>query len=251
MIYREYLVMRKALAWYAGAVLVLMLINFIWPGAGNMRVSYGTMAVQSGSFAAIFAWIFGVALGNGSREAARVLWVLPSARWKMALQVIGVDLAGITLAFACEYAAILVLLALSGLRFPAELQGSLDLAYIVVSLALAYAVYGWSALIGMLGRRMPYCGILAAPALAIWMTVAQSPSTIGAILRAPLVTNPIAVFNTTIALYAWHQQHAAIDTVSASLQYLGTSWEAPVLIAIALVTYGLVSALWQRAEVIT
>jgi hypothetical protein len=251
MIYREYLVMRKALAWYGGIVLVLMLSNFIWHGTGDVRVSYGTVAAQSGSFAAIFAWIFGVALGNGSREAARVLWVLPASRLKLALQLIAVDLAGITVAFACEYAATLLLFLFAGLRVRAELQGTFDAGYILLSLALAFAVYGWSAVVGMLGRRMPYCGIIAAPALAIWLTIAQSPATIGAILRAPIVANPIAVFNTSIALYAWHHQHAALDAVSTSLLWLGTTWETPVLAAIAVATCGLAVVLWQRAEAIT
>lgn len=249
MIYREYLVMRNALVWYAGIVLAIMLLNLILLHKGD-GVDYASIAVQSGSFAALFAWIFGVALGNGSREAARVLWVLPAERWKLALQVIAIDLAGITVAFACEFAAMLLLLTLGSLRFTVQIHGTLSVASIVLALALAYAAYGWSALVGMLGRRVPYCGIISAPALIIWMTVAQSPATIGAILRAPIVANPIAVFNTVMALGALRSHHSTLDAVSSSLQWLGTGWETPVLVAITVATCGAAIALWQRADLI-
>lgn len=251
MIYREYLVMRKALAWFAGIALAIMLINVVLLHKGDARMDHESIAVQSGCFAAIFAWIFGVALGNSSREAAHVLWVLPAKRWKLALQIVGIGLAGATIAFACEYVLSLLFLVLAGLRFKAELVGTLSFADIALALALAYATYGSSALVGMLGRRMPYCGLLAAPALILWMTVAQSQSALGAILRAASVANPFAVFNTALAISSRQHHGSAVDSVSSSLQWLGTTWETPVLLALAIATCGLAVLRWQRAQVIS
>ncbi len=249
MIYREYLVMRKALAWYACIILVLALIDLAPFRTGGVRLDYGDIAFSAGVFAGLFAWIFGVALGNGSREAARVLLVLPTERWKLALQVIAVDLAGATAAFVFQYVITLLVVAITALHFRVEIRGFSG-ADIILALALTYATYGWSALVGMCGRRIAYCGLVAAPVLAIWMTVAQWPDRIGAILRAPIVANPFAVFNATIAIRSWEQHRYAIDTISSSLQWLGTTWETPVLLAIAAAACALAVVLWQRAQVV-
>lgn len=248
MIYREYLVMRKALAWYAGVVLLIQLIGLLFPSKSVHKVDYSDIALTAGVFAAFFAWIFAVALGNGSRGPARVLWVLPAERWKSALQVIAVDLAGITVALAwfglCDFAMLLIP------SEKAQLTGALPFAQIALVAGGAFAVYGWGALVGVLGRRMPYCGIIATPALAIWLTVAEQHFAISPIFRAPILVNPFAVINTTIARNGWQQHHYPIDVVSSSLQWLGGTWQAPMLFATAAATCGLAALFWQRAQII-
>ena len=238
MSYREYLVMRKALAWFAGLLAILLIFQFEMQ-KGVIRSDYTGIAVTAGWLAAIFGSIFGVALGNASRDAARVLWVLPAARWKLALQVISVDLAGTTIAF---------LLAFAGVRLNAELRGAASTPPIAMALAMAYAAYGCSALAGVIGRRIAYCGIFALPALLIWSSLAESQATMGAILRAPLVANPFAILNTGLMLSAWQHRHFQLDPVTVSLQWLGTTWETPLLIAITLTTCAVAVVLWQRAE---
>lgn len=253
MIHREYLVMRKALAWYACIAFALMLLDFtgIHVAASDGGIfDYATVVMTAGVFAAAFAWIFGVGLGNGSREAARVLWLLPQPRWKVALQLIAVDLVAVTVAYAIECAVMLVFFGFASLRSGVQIHGAAGIREILLTLALVYAMYGWSALVGMIGRRVPYCGLLAAPALAAWLTIAQSHTRIGNILRAPIVANPIAVFNTALAFAARQQYHNSVDGVSLSLQWLAPGWEAPVLFGIAIATCGLAVMLWQRAETI-
>jgi hypothetical protein len=248
MIYREYLVMRKALAWYAALVLVLQVVDLAFPPKAAHDVPYADVAMTAGVFAALFAWIFAVALGNGSRAAARVLWVLPTERWKAALQLIAVDFAGIVLAFVWFFVTDAAMLLIPGEK--AHLVGSAPLAEIALSLAGIFAIYGWGALVGMLGRRMAYCGIIATPALAIWLTVAEHHFAISPVFRATSLANPFAVINARIALVSWQQDHYPIDLVTKSLLWLGTSWETPVLCAIGAATCGLAIFLWQRARVI-
>jgi len=251
MIYREYLVMRKGLVWFAG-LLAIMLIIVVFSQSIEGKVDYADIAAASGWLSAIFASIFGVALGNGSREAARMLWVLPTERWKAALQLIAVDLVGTTVAFACVYFAFVFYLAFVGLHLRMGTMGTVSAADIAMALAMAYATYGWSALAGMLGRRVAYGGIIALPALMIWMILAQSQVTsIAAILRGPIVANPFVVFNTALALSSWAHHRFPLDTVASSLQWLGTASETPVLVAIAIVTCGFAVALWQRAQVLS
>jgi hypothetical protein len=247
MIYREFLVMRKALVWFAAVLLVIILIGLTTRTiqVGPIDSEVGGLASSSGWLAAIFASIFGVALGNGSREAARILWVLPAPRWLLALQVIAVDLAGTTVAYVYAYAMLVATLLLAGLHVSAVNTGGVDVAGIVMALAMAYATYGWSALVGMLGRRVPYCGIIALPALMIWMILAQSP-----ILRAASIANPFVVFNAGQVLKSWEGHHFSLDPTTLFLQWLGAFWETPVLLVIALATCGLAVAVWQRAEAI-
>jgi hypothetical protein len=241
MIYREYLVMRKALAWFAGVVLALMLV--IPVTLFNNSIGYAEITNGAAWLAAIFASIFGVALGNGSREASRVLWVLPAPRWKLALQVIAVDLAGATVAFAC---VCVFFPAVAALRFRLNLSGTVGATDITVALAMIYGAYGWSALIGMIGRRVAYCGLVALPALMLWMILAQAQSPVSTILRGPLIANPFAVYNAGLLAVS----NAGLDAWP-SLQWVGAAWITPILVAIAIATCGLAVALWQRAEAIT
>jgi hypothetical protein len=252
MIYREYLVMRKALLWFLGIFAALLLIGFI---AGSVHTgprdqNLSALVVASGWLAAIFASIFGVALGNGSREAARVLWVLPVARWKVALQTVAVDLAGSTVAFACVFAMILAFLTFKGMPLKVETLQTAHPADVAMALAMAYATYGWSALIGILGRRMAYAGVVALPALLIWMIMAQLHSSTFALLRVPAVLNPFAVDVAGLELASYAHHHFDLDPIATSLQWLGTTWTIPVLGAILLATCALAVTLWQRAEAI-
>lgn len=252
MIYREYLVMRKALAWFAGILLGSLLLGRVIgaihfdPGGGDPS----GIGAAAGWTAAIFASIFGVALGNGSREPARVLWVLPSHRWKLALQVIGVDLLGATAAFACGYAIVLLILALAGIHVNWSMLHAVKGSDILMDLAMAYATYGWSAMLGMLGRRVPYSGMIALPALLIWMLYARELVPLGAVARAFNIANPFVVFNVELSLTSWARHHFPLDPVTTSLQWLGTTWETSALVAITIATCGLAAAVWQRAETI-
>lgn len=254
MTYREFLVMRKGLAWYAAVLFAIALVVCLGKA---MSVSTGDHdalrgVVTASAFpAAIFASIFGVALGNASREAARVLWTLPMPRWILAVQLIAVDLAGATIAFACTCAIILGSYMLAGLRLNAAMFSSLSPELVVMAIAMVWACYGWSAALGMLGRRMAYCGILALPALMSWLILAQSPASGLWPLRAPVAANPFAVFVAGTALQAWQRHHFALGPLIASLQWLGTIWATPVLLAVCIGTCAIAVLLWQRAEVIT
>jgi hypothetical protein len=249
MIYREYLWIRRTFAWFMPALLGIIVIGLI----GNMiqmtpsEFDYASIGVDASWIAAIFASICGVALGNNSREPAPLLWVLPAPRWKLAIQIISVDLAATTVAFTCVYVGELACLMLAD---PHVRLGAVPVASIVTSLAMTYAAYGWSAIAGMLGRRTAYFGIISLPTLMIWMILAQSNNTLGAILRAPIVANPFAVFNADLALRTAADHRVTLDAPAMSLQWLSTIWGTPVLLAIAVATCGLAVILWQRAQVI-
>jgi len=254
MIYREFLVMRKALLWFFAILLAFWILGLILVvtqhDRGNTSTDLNAIAVPGAWAVAIFAAIFGVALGNGSREPARVLWVLPSERWKSALQILAVDAVGIVIAFAGTVALSVLFFVALGLFTPVWMRGSIDWGITLQSLLFVYAVYGWSSFAGMLGRRVAYLGIASLPFLLLWSSFAQMGGVFGAALRAPLAANPFAVYSSAFVIANEHVRPDKMGAVLQSLQWMGSTWEAPVLAATALVACAIAVALWQRAEAI-
>ena len=250
MIYREWLVMRKAVLVFVGVVVALTLL-FDWAGAArsHMQVTFVGMFSSAAWFTAIFASIFGVALGNGSREGARVFWILPKARWRSALEVIGVDFAGIAVAFSCVVVASVALNAVFAALYPstASMHWNFDWHAALAAVLMPLAVYAWSALVGMLGRRIPYVGLAVMPVLMIWFGLAQADTILGQVLRAPIATNPIVVYEMQ-SLPAKHDKD--FGPFLNGLLWMTPDIGLAVLIAIAIVGCATAIALWQRSEVL-
>jgi hypothetical protein len=255
MTYREFLVMRKALLWFIGCttglMLLMVIVQFSQYRGGNLSTDLNELHVPVAWVVTIFAAIFGVALGNASREPARVFWVLPSERWKLALQIVAVDAAGIVVAYAGVLAAAVAFFLLAGLFEPANLRGSIDWAGVARSLVFVYAVYGWSALVGILGRRVAYCGLASLPFLLLWTMFSNVRGAFGELVRLPILVNPFSVYAMGFTL-----SHPATDLdkpMAHSLLRLAVAggWETPILLATALLTCAIAVVLWQRAEVLS
>jgi hypothetical protein len=248
MMYRELLVMRKALTWYFIVVLALCIWTTLWlwaqfgPGA-HSSTDLNELAGPVAWSVSVFPAIFGVALGNGSREASRVLWTLPVARWEFAVRTIAVDLGATVIAFAGTFVLSLLVFAVQGLHEPLYLRGAIGLQSVTTALLFLFAVYGWSALIGMIGRRVAYLGIAAYPFLLAWWGVSHSRGAIGEMLRVPMIVNPIAV-------YVTHGDPQPLGTIGAAVASLGPAWQITTLAAIFILTSATSVYLWQRAEVL-
>ncbi len=254
MIYREFLVMRKALLWFFGILVALWILGLVMvltqQHRGDNSTDLATMAVPSAWAVCIFASIFGVALGNASREPARVLWVVPSERWRSAMQILAVDALGMTVAFAGTMLVSVLFFVVLGLFMPAHLRGSFDWGITIQCLLFVYAVYGWSAVVGMLGRRVAYVGIASLPLLLLWDAFGSIGGVFGAALRAPIAANPFAVFTSGQIIANTQVRPGQMGAIAQSLLWMGNTWEAPVLAATALVACALAVALWQRSEVL-
>jgi hypothetical protein len=250
MIYRELLVMRKALTWYFIVVFALCVWAVFWlwsyatPGS-HSSIDVGFITGPIAWSVSVFPAIFGVALGNGSREASRVLWTLPVARWVFALRTIAVDLGAIVVAFAGTFVLALLVFAAQGLRQPVELRASIDWASVATAIAFLFALYGWAALTGMLGRRVPYLGIAAYPFLLVWWIFSNARGPIGDLLRTPLILNPAAVFATV------GYRRPDLGALGNAVVSLGPAWQFSTLAAIFVLTCAASVYLWQRAEVVS
>lgn len=250
MIYREYLVMRKAVLVFLAITFALSLFAY---GLSSSQGHPGTNASINDLFvivgftvAATFASIFGVALGNGSREPARVLWTFPESRLRSALAVIAVDFAGIIVAlFGALFCFIVVvyLFALLGLA-DVHIRWLLEPWTVMREVTYCFAVYGWSAMISMLLRRVPYAGIAAFPICLIWSLVAQTNSSVGALARVTSIANPLVIVT-------WYRRASAEDLLSNYFSWLTVQDATMILVAITLCTCAVAVVLWQRAEAIS
>jgi hypothetical protein len=232
MIYREFLVMRKALLWYTGilAAAAIFMIGSIATGNTQLcgeRTSLGAWAEGSGIAATIFAAIYGVGLGNASREGARVFWVLPQGRLRAGLGLLGVDMAGVVVAVALAFVGTCIVF---GVGLPMQhsdcrVINDLGLQKLGIAIGFPLAVYGWCAVTGMLLRRVAYMGVVFLPVGLLWMLLYQQPHMLGRFLRSIAFANPFTI------------NYAAASGV----------WQ---VWGIVIVTLAIALALWQRAEVV-
>ena len=252
MMYREFLVMRKAVLWYAVVFLAIVIVATI-ASAGkhsSTNTDLTGLVVPAGWCAAIFGAIFGVALGNASREPARIMWTLPTARWRSGLAIIGVDALGIVVAFIIPVVAALAILGLEYARgCNVIVRWNLDWYLLVVTFAFVYASYGWSVVLGIVGRSVPYLGIVSLPALLLWEALSGSNGWFGDALRAPIAANPYAILAAFQALGTIHRPVG--NAMLEALAWMGTAWELPVLMATAVGTCAIAVVFWQRSQVLS
>ena len=250
MIYREWLVMRKAVLIFLGIVGALTLL-VCWAAAANSQkyqTSFNSMFATGAWFTALFSSIFGVALGNASREGARVFWALPKARWQSALEVVLVDIAGI----AVVYAGVVLLstainAAVVSLYPKTSMQWNFDARLLLAGLLLPFGVYAWSALAGMIGRRVPYLGVAVYPVLMLWFALANMRGIVGQVIRFPIVINPVLVYE----MQSLPTNHAKdFGTTINGLLWMTPQTGLAVMAAITIVGCAAAIALWQRSEVL-
>lgn len=256
MIYREWLVMRKALLWFFGIVLALAILSFIatisQAHPSHQSSDTDIMAVPVAWAVGIFAAIFGVALGNASREGARVFWTMPVSRFRAAAEVAAVDLAAITIAFIGTFILGWLWFLAMPLVMPYTVHVGIDWPVTAIGLAFLYAVYGWSALVGVLGRKMAYAGILALPLLLLWTAFAGLGGWAGQMLRGPIAANPIALFTTGFQIIEARAKnfHGDLGPVANSLQWVTPENMLAILLAVAAISCTAAIIVWSRAEVL-
>jgi hypothetical protein len=246
MIYRQFLVMRKAVLVYTAAIVALSVLMLV------TQRHWCTNTSLNGYFEGImfpvmlFASVYGVGLGNASRDGARVFWLIPRPRWLSALELIAADALGIVVSYVLTAAVAFGFFVVGNAVHGGSCAVANDLQPLSIPTALcfAFAMYGWAALVGMIGRRVAYLGLAFLPAALLWSGFAHGDNPLGLMLRAVAWANPFVV---------WQMRSFAVDDVVAQAQWwLRSSPELipAMLAAIAVGTCALAVALWQRAEVI-
>jgi hypothetical protein len=230
MIYRQFLVMRKALLWYFWIIVAIAAVFFTSIAVRQTlmcgkNTTVSSWLLSSAAAAMIFAAIYGVGLGNASRECARVFWVLPQGRLRSGLALICADCLGGIGALAITFiGSILVMTAgITIQHTECVVTNDLNAQNIAVAFGFPLAVYGCCTLTGMLLRRVAYMGIVFLPIGLLWLAFSQADNDFGELLRRIAFANPFSMFKEMAPLPLW---------------------------GIAVVTLASALVLWQRAEVV-
>ncbi|MEO9262883.1 MAG: hypothetical protein ABI282_02220 [Candidatus Baltobacteraceae bacterium] len=256
MMYRQTFVMRRAVAWFTA-----LLGALFFAAVGIQTLSHNqsrvSMTLDDSIFfvcwaAGVFAVVYGAGLGNGSREAARVLWTIPKPRWKNALSVVFIDAMGLLCALVAGVLATYVVIALfSGpVRVEYMLTRGFSWMGLLIAALFLFALYGWSAVVGMLGRRMPYAGLLAYPLILLWSTFSNLPGKFGDLLRSILVANPLADYSYAYGSLVAHAKPSMLNPSMTALSHVQASNFPAILLAIGAVGCGIAIVLWTRSEIL-
>ncbi len=251
MIYRQFLVMRKAVGIYVGSFFALLFLWMLYAtisfGRDGTSGPLTELLPMAGWLTAFFGAAYGAGLGSGAREASRVLWVMPVPRWRSAMEIVAVDLAGMIVSFFGLIAAFVASFAVLAPFHHATLDitWSLDPVRTIMWLGFAFAVYGWSAMAGMIVRRVPYVGIAVLPLFLFWDFLADGANSFSAFLRTIIVANPFS-----LVAYSDLPTNSPHSLLVQHLSWLTPPTVVELLAVIIIATVGLATVLWQRAQVL-
>lgn len=255
MMYRQFLVMRKAVP----VLLAIGLILSVSMAIANVSLHGSDRFYAPLSFALItliawslatFATIYGAAFAGTSREAARVLWVLPERRWRIAVQAMIVDVAAIVA--ACL--GLIIVIYLPELPVVGVGQVTAMLAQVtwhdaLFALAFPFAVYGCSALLGMLLRRAAFAGVATVPAGIAWAIFARDPA--AGLLRTLAPLDPVAVFiqSAKVRGLQLHVSGFTADRLAHALQWLTPESGIAILLALGVAACAAAVTVWSRVQI--
>jgi hypothetical protein len=203
--YVELLRVRRSLIWNAG-ILAVVVIGILALGShSTIHVNGGTTNLAAGAslpvsvlatigalLAAIYASSIGTSL-NRESTTRDISWTKPVSRTMLAIRFVCIDLAGVVIAFA--FALILIYLALSYLQI-SVVGDSHSSGQLVLACGVGAMWYGLLQMVtcgfGPGGRAM--AGILW-PIALVCQGLAELGGTIGQIVRALDVLNPLSYLN--------------------------------------------------------
>lgn len=255
MMYRQLLVVRKALVVLFAVTLALSLLmafaNLSLHGADRFYSPLGfALLVLVAWSLAVFATIYGAAFAGTSREPACVLWLLPAPRWRLAAQAMAVDVVALVAAYALLVAVIYVPeIPVIGLRQVASMLAQVTWQQIVFALAFPLAIYGYSALLGVLLRRVAFAGLAVVPIGIVLALFARDPA--GGLLRALAPLDPIAVFTQSAKVpgLKLHVDGFASDRLAQSLHWLTPDIGIALLFLLGILSCAAAVGVWSRAQI--
>ncbi len=228
---------RKAVLVFLAVVAAVQIIfTFVAAAHGKYHAEFRDMFPGGAWFTAVFASIVAARHFGRSRPRTSALGTVVA---DLAASVVATGLV-IGIDTAVTQAMVYVLPATHTFSWLA-----FDWHIAVAPFFLPPAVYAWSALLSVAVRRMPNAGIAAVPLLMIWYAGAIMHNPVAAVLRIPVVANPMVIY----AFDSFSTGHPAeFSPLIAALSWLTPDLVIVVLAAIA--SAGCISAVrLQRASV--
>lgn len=251
--YVEFWRVRRALLWGSGGMAIIVLIILTLPQVGTVHVvgPGGSTNFASGigapvdalaGIAAFFAAIYASSVGTSlNRENATrdLSWTKPLPRSVLALRYILIDLCGIVIAFAVALAACLIVATYA--HFPPffDAQSPMQIALGVGVGAMWYGLLQVLTCVAPPGARS-LAGILWPVALLV-TGLSHIPGSIGAIMRALDVLNPLHYMSSTSV-------SGATGTATVLAGALPAGERAAIVWCFTLAFCALAVVLWPRKE---
>jgi hypothetical protein len=201
---------QRSLLWHAGIVAVIVLVIIALPQVGTVHVEgpHGTTNFAPGSglpvgvittIAAFFAAIYASSVGtsfNRENSTLDISWTKPLPRTLLALRYVAIDLAGVVIAYVIAIAAVLAIT--SYMHFPPFFDAQAPLE-IVLGAGVGAMWYGLLQVLTCIAppAARSLAGILWPVALAVGGLSDVLPGSIGAILRAINLLNPLHYLSST------------------------------------------------------
>jgi len=211
---------RKAVLVFLAIVAAVQIIfTFVAAAHGKYHAEFRDMFPGGAWFTAVFASL--VAARHFGRSRPRT----------SALGTVVADLAAIVVATGLVIVVSTAVTQVMVYVFPATNTFSwlaFDWHIAAAPFFLPIAVYAWSAVLGVIGRRVPYGGVVTVPLLMIWYAVANMHNLVAAVLRIPVVANPMVIY----AFDSFSTGHPAeFSPLVGAL-----SWLTPNLVIVVLTT---------------
>ncbi|HEV8022203.1 MAG TPA: hypothetical protein VGP41_13105 [Candidatus Lustribacter sp.] len=247
----EFWRVRRSLLWFAGSVAAIVVLFLMLPQVGTVHVNgpgvsssfppgtgvpLGTLASLAAFFAAIYASIVGTSLNreNSTRELS---WTKPLTRTLLALRYVLIDLAGVAIAFAIAVAAGAAIA--TYMHFPPYVDAEAPVQ-IVLGIGVGAMWYGLLQVLTCVapaGARS--LGGILWPVAFVVAGLSQVPGSIGAIMRAIDVLNPLHYMSSA-------SSHGT--TMSMGPAELPADERALIAWCFAVAFCAIAIALWPRKE---
>ncbi len=252
MLYKETLVMRRAVLVFLGIVFLTGCLNDYGMHQGH-SAAIGPMVQTSiflmAALVAMFATIYGSSLGSEVSESGRLTLMRPIARVRYGLGVIAVDAAAIILAYLLGLVAFYIPFVLTSglgiivLSMHAPHEHAMDWKTFLLPISFALACYGFVALLAQLLRKTLLAVAVAWPIVIVGYVVAQTTS--NDMPRWLTIWNPLNYYIPAINKY--------LDAKIIGYGFFGrlsVSWDIAVLVGLFVLYCAIALARYNRVQVV-
>jgi len=204
MYYKEYLLLRKGILIFAGALLILALVGDVMSHSPGNHVSPMSLSKVLLFFlpwlVALFATIYATSIGQDSGENARLALVRPLPRPVAAGAILGMGALAVVVALALGTVAFYLPFVLSNGLQVIDLRHSYGWLELLLPLFYGLAMYGAASAVAVFARRTASVAFIIWPVCLVLYMFSASQGRIGDIIRDLNLINPVAYFITSTNL---------------------------------------------------
>ena len=252
----EFYRMRRALLWYAGILVAIVILNVALGNHTKVSVDGQTASLRGVTFplllggpiamfcAAILSTVAALAL-NRENSTLEIAWTKPIARGTIALRYILIDVAAIVIAFVLAWVAIFIILA----RLGAAFVSSPDL-FITIALSLGVALMWYGLLLVLTAGLSSRAALIVGLAWPVAAVLGNIQNVFGGVLGAAIhvlnVVNPFSYIS-GFSASSDSSGHPTTTTIHSAWAYSNDARTA-IVWSFFVIFCALATVIWSRRE---